>query len=86
MTDDRAITAAREQVAAAHDRITEGRFAEAVGAFEAALAVLAPALGETHPEVEELAADLDAARQMREVDAFGTELGDRHWDRSGRGR
>lgn len=81
MADDGELGAARARLAEAHDLVARGRYVDAAGAFAAALDVLRARLGDDHPDVEELEADLDACRQMAEVEAFGREAGFRHWSR-----
>ena len=80
MTDGTDVERARAQVALAHELVAAGRYAPAIAAFQEAWEVLRGALGPDHPEVEELALDLEAARQMAEAQAFGREAGLRGWD------
>jgi hypothetical protein len=80
MADPICVERVRARVATAHGLVAAGRYEGAIAMFAGALDELRRLLGDRHPEVEELASDLEAARQMAEVHAFGREAGLRHWD------
>lgn len=65
----------RDEVRRAHELVPRGRYDEAITRFEAALVGLRERLGASHPEVEELVDDLDAARSMRDVAQWSREMG-----------
>lgn len=70
----------RADVDAAHALVARGAYREAAARFSAALTALTTLLGADHPEVEELACDLEACRSMGDLQAFGRSMGFRWQD------
>lgn len=75
MATDDDVARWRDEVRRAHEIVPRGRYDEAIARFEAALVALRERLGDTHPEVEELVDDLEAARSMRDVAQWTREMG-----------
>lgn len=67
----------RVRVAEAHERVIAGAYDAALATFAMALPALRARLGETDPEVVELAEDLETLRAMRDVAGLVEELAER---------